>query len=367
MGHEVDFIRVGEKSRSGDAIALRFGNLHGQRDEQFIIVIDGGTQQSGEELVTHIEQHYGTDTVDLAISTHPDADHSVGLRVVLEKMKVKKLWMHKPWEHAEDIRELFLNPRLTDVSLRTTLQKSLDNARDLITIAREKNIPIEEPFSDDNLGIPGLWVLGPSREYYQSLLPHFRDTPEASAEPGLLRKTAQIVTEAVMRWLDETWDIETLIDPTEEENLRSAENNSSVILLVRTNDGKHMLFTGDAAVPALTLAADRAQALGFDLPNQIELVQIPHHGSRHNVGPTILDRILGPKRQQPANPKTATVSAAVEGEPKHPSKKVTNAFQRRGCVVQATQGKSKCLPHNAPPRAGWEAAQPLPFYEKVEE
>jgi beta-lactamase superfamily II metal-dependent hydrolase len=137
---------------------------------------------------------------------------------------------------------------------------------------------------------------------------------------------------------------------------------------VRTGDGKHILFTGDAGVPALTLAAERAEALGFHLPSQLELVQIPHHGSKHNVGPTILDRILGPKdQQQTALVRAAVVSAAPEGEPKHPSKRVTNAFHRRGAFVHATQGATKLHQHDAPPRNGWNDVPALPFYDRVEE
>jgi len=48
MAWEVDFLAVGEGEKSGDAIALRWGNLSGPRTEQTIFVIDGGTQDSGE-------------------------------------------------------------------------------------------------------------------------------------------------------------------------------------------------------------------------------------------------------------------------------------------------------------------------------
>jgi len=60
MSFEVDFLAVGEGAKSGDAIALHFGNFAGQRSDQTVIVIDGGTKDSGENLVTHIQKHYGT-------------------------------------------------------------------------------------------------------------------------------------------------------------------------------------------------------------------------------------------------------------------------------------------------------------------
>lgn len=89
MGYEIDFMPVGEGKRGGDAIALRYGNLQGDSSEQVIAVIDGGTKESGEQLVTHINKFYKTNRVDFAISTHLHADHSSGLAVVLEKWMLR--------------------------------------------------------------------------------------------------------------------------------------------------------------------------------------------------------------------------------------------------------------------------------------
>ena len=101
MGFEIDFLPVGDESQSGDAIALRFGNLFGDRSDQVVVVIDGGFKSTVGNLVNHIKQYYGTSKIDLVISTHPDADHMGGLEVVLEEMEVDCLWMHMPEEHTE--------------------------------------------------------------------------------------------------------------------------------------------------------------------------------------------------------------------------------------------------------------------------
>src|SRR4029077_11701446 len=95
-------------------------------------------------------------------------------------------------------------------------------------------------------------------------------------------------------------------------------------------------------------------------------IQIPHHGSKRNVGPNILDRIVGPKLMAQNLTKSAIVSAAPDGAPKHPSKRVVNAFMRRGANVLATQGKAIC--HRSPdaPNRGWFNAEPLPFYEQFD-
>jgi len=364
MGYDIDFLPVGNGLRSGDAIALRFGDLHGLRHQQLVVVIDGGTKDSGAEIVNLIRKHYATNQVDLVISTHPDADHASGLTVVLEEMEVQRLWMHLPWEHAEDIRALFRSGQITDTSLRESLKRALQNAHDLYELAIANGIPVEEPFSDSNLPFQdvGLRILSPSRAFYRALLPHFRETPAARQQLTGFQRLGAALTEAV-RWAAESVGIETLKDP--ELFATSAENNTSVILLL-TNEERHCLFTGDAGVEALSIAAHQAEQAGIALPT-LKVVQIPHHGSRHNVGPTVLDRILGP-RSQPQQTRFAVVSAAKDGAPKHPSRKVTNAFHRRGAwnSVYGTQGTSLHIGHNAPPRAGIPAV-PIPFHDKVEE
>ena len=54
------------------------------------------------------------------------------------------------------------------------------------------------------------------------------------------------------------------------------------------------MFTGDAGQPALRAAAQRLEAMGH-VPDvwPLRFVQASHHGSRRNVGPTVLDRLLG--------------------------------------------------------------------------
>ncbi len=77
MGYEIDFLAVGDGEKSGDAIAIRYGNLFGGREEQTVVVIDGGDRHSGDILVQHIATHFQTDRVDIAILTHPDSDHAL--------------------------------------------------------------------------------------------------------------------------------------------------------------------------------------------------------------------------------------------------------------------------------------------------
>lgn len=369
MPYEIDVLAVGEGERSGDAIAVRFGNLQGRPDEQAIIVIDGGTLDSGERLVNLIKTNYRTRRVPLVLSTHPDGDHSSGLTVVLEELDVGELWMHRPWDHSAEIKGWFADGTLSNDRLSNTLRKELENASDLDKIARRKGIPVFEPFSDNGINdrYSGVRILGPTRSYYESLLPHFRDTPDAKATfnafegfRSFYEGAAGVVTKVLERW-----GVETLKEPAEDAT--SAENNSSAILLL-TIDGRNLLFTADAGVPALTRAANYAQRVGIDLRTCV-FQTVPHHGSKRNVGPTILNRIVGPRLSGPPSSTnmTVVVSAAKEGEPKHPAAKVTNAYLRRGARVLATQGDNVLIRHETPPRPGYGPADPVPFKPEVEE
>jgi len=372
MAYEVDFLAVGEGERCGDAIALRFWTPNSPGSQQ-VWVIDGGTKESGKALVEHINRYYGTDRVDVVVSTHPDSDHASGLSVVLEEMKVGVLLMHQAWNHAEEIQHLFDDDRVTPSGIEERVWRALQDARELEKIATRKSIKIIEPFSDNGAGQlvsnGKAYVLSPSIAFYKEQLANFRCMPQVALQAQYWSPLAGLIeplkagAKGVARAL-ETWFEETLADP--EDDATSAENNSSVVLLFEL-DGNRLLFTADAGVPALTQAASRAEVLGIDL-RTVRFIQVPHHGSKRNVGPTILNRILGPIKSTESYDKTAYVSASEDGQPKHPAKKVVNAFKRRGANVFATQGKG--LWHHssdAPQRVGWSNATPLPFYEEVDE
>jgi beta-lactamase superfamily II metal-dependent hydrolase len=361
MGYEVDFLPVGDGEKCGDAIAMRFGNLLADPPQQTVVVIDGGFKTSGEAVVQHIRGYYKTEGVAAVIATHPDNDHTSGLEIVLNELKVANLVMHLPWNHTQDTSRLFEDDRVSDESVKRALRESLETARNLEKLAKQKSIRIVEPFA----GVTGfnkvMRVLGPTVDFYKSLLPGFRGTPEPRA--GVASKFAQFVQEAkeTVKKIAENWGLETLDDMGE----TSAENNSSAILLF-TVGSESLLFTGDAGIPALSEAVSSLQGEGFDF-STIKFVQVPHHGSRRNIGPTLLNTLIGAKTTQPISSKIAFASVSPDGAPKHPAKKVTNAFLRRGAPVHVTAGKTKRQSRNAPNRDGWVPSTALPFFNEVEE
>lgn len=59
------------------------------------MIIDAGFEDDGEALVEHVQRWYGGKTVDLAILTHPDADHIGGMGVVVQELDVGTLCVHR--------------------------------------------------------------------------------------------------------------------------------------------------------------------------------------------------------------------------------------------------------------------------------
>lgn len=360
MGFEVDFLPVGDGQRSGDAIAVRFGVPGAYK----VLVYDGGTKASGQLLVQHIRQHFGTERVDYLINSHPDGDHASGLSVVMEDLEVGELWMHRPWIYSDVIREYFDDQRMTDASLARRLQDKMSAAYRLEEIALNKGIPIMEPFAGEVIG--GLFhVLSPGANWYvHDLVPEFAKSPELKKSSASLESAGffSSLLEKVIQWVDEHWHVETL----REDVITSAENESSVVLFARFADAG-LLLTGDAGVRALGEAAAFAESLGFDLPTQATMVQVPHHGSRNNVSSSVMDRLFGkPLDVQPENPKRwACVSAATASET-HPRLVVVNAFIRRGFGVGQTKGEVKNFSRSMPLRGGWRPAELLKFSSKGE-
>lgn len=352
MAYEIEYIPVGDGEKGGDAIALRFGNLTGPRNKQSIVVIDGGFKESGEHLVKHIRSFYGTDYIDLVVSSHPDADHASGLSVVLENLNVGQLAMHRPWEHATEIKGFFKNGKITASGLEDRLEKSLQHASDLEALATKKGVEIVEPFQ----GITGfggvLQILGPSQEYYEALLANFKSTPEPIKSLGIFAPI-QKATSDVIKYIPDNWLIDLLKD---DEDTTSAENNTSTIMLFNV-DGHKLLFTGDAGKTALLNAIAYAEGIGTSLAG-MNFLDVPHHGSKRNLSSKILKKM---------NATTAIISAPADSK-KHPAKKVINALEKHGAAVYVNRIPNTLRHHyNAPARQNEISAIAEIFHPLVEE
>jgi beta-lactamase superfamily II metal-dependent hydrolase len=371
MHCEIEFMPVGDGSRAGDAIVVRYGDVNAYE----LMIVDGGTIDSGKLLVEHVQEQFGQNAViSHVVVTHADADHASGIREVLEGLPVRNLWIHMPWASAQASRPYFSDKRWTDDGLTNALIKEYDLITDIVTTASAKQVTINFPFAGSRIG--PFTVLSPTQQMYELLLPQFDRTPDPDqaalqaagwwlGKPPTRNAALALLERAaakIQSWFTESWTSERLKDGGQ----TSASNESSVVLYGDFSPGGRVLLTGDAGVVGLTLAAAYAQQLGFPL-QQFTFVQIPHHGSRRNVGPTILNRLLGPIQQEGTPPRYDPFVSAPKDDATHPRQMVLNAFMRRGARVVATQGIKKVHWGGFPARLGYSAAATMPFVSRVED
>jgi hypothetical protein len=279
-------------------------------------------------------------------------------------MYVRRVWTHVPWWHAEAILPHVQGSRWTVDGLIRRLKAEYDIINEIVASAGAKGIPVFEPFAGAAIG--PFTVLSPPRHIYPQLISHFPDTPRASgnisgfADQGILKAMLEALSKtAASIW--ESWGLERLRDGGE----TGARNESSVVLYGQFNGWKPILLTGDAGNLGLGWAASCAEARGLVLRN-FALVQAPHHGSRRNVGPTILNCLIGPVAPEGQIPHFTAVVSAPNDDSAHPRTIVINAFVRRDARVHGTQGVATCFGSGFPQRAGYGPATALSFSPVVE-
>ncbi len=273
--------------------------------------------------------------------------------------------MNRPWLYASSIIDDFRDKRITVDSLARHLREEYPILVEIEEIAEERGIDIHEAFQGEAWGV--FTILAPSKDRYLKLIPEFSRTPEQAeshhSHPvmprGLLAHATRSVGHGETR-VAERWDRETL-----EENVETSASNESSVVQMAQLDGECVLLTGDAGVAALGEAADFAETRTCALPG-IDFIQVPHHGSRHNVSPSTLDRWLGPRLPKGETRGTVAYVSAAKATETHPRKKVVNAFMRRGAKVYSTNGTSIRHKHEMPPREGWGPVNPLEFSEHGE-
>lgn len=340
--YEIDFLPVnsagGPGGKSGDAITARFTTPGGATA---VIVVDAGFTETGARLAQHVRDYYNTERVDLVISTHPDIDHLNGLAAVLEELDVDELLVAQPWNHHPDVARF----------------SNLEAIRDLVKVAAARRTRIREPFTGLSACSGAITVLGPTRDYYAQCVRQHLDE-EASG-------TSARLASAASAWATTQADVwnRGLVDLPEEtlgEDGDSGPRNNSSVITALSVDDRRILLTGDAGIDPLWSAANvYEQQFGSFATYPLTLFQAPHHGSRRNLSPSLLDRIIGP-RGAPHGETEAAISAA-DADPKHPSPKVTNALLRRGVESTVTGTRSVCWRSpDALPRPGWGPGTPVP-------
>lgn len=304
----VRFFHVGNETKGGDAILIE---LFDERNNPFVILIDGGYKDTGEKICQHMIAEYNDPVIHLMVNTHPDIDHTSGLKTILEndKIEVKRIVMNRPWKDAGLKPEHFKDGRITQNSLAERLRDEFAMADDIEGIAKRKNIPLGRAFQSCNLVSDVLTVLAPNETSYKKFLLSSEKTPETIVDE-LNKKSYKKV-----ELKEETYDGNGIIKWFDEEET-SEVNQTSLVLSLKIGK-EHFLLTGDAGKSTLISALDFYEKLYCsNSTSDFTVVQLPHHGSRKNINPAILKRL---------SPESYIISCPPNGMKEgHPSRRLIN-------------------------------------------
>lgn len=213
----------------GDAIYIRFPN-------QADMLVDGGPGRKVLDCLGKYMPFYDR-TIDLIILTHPQKDHLGGLVYVLQRYKVK-----------------YFNT----VPIKTEI-KVYQQLRDIL---ETNNIPVKFIDSKDqiNFGEVNLDILWPEESWMLTALGIDNRASLANLDPN------------------QDWGVFT-----------SQDLNMFSIYIQLNWHNFNLLLTGDGDEQVQDLM--KRTGIWETLPNRIEVLKVPHHGSRTGMTPDFIQQI----------------------------------------------------------------------------
>ena len=282
-------------ARQGDAIWVRWG-------EGRQLLVDMGTSGTGRALADRFRAlPEDQRAFELLVVTHVDTDHIGGVLTGLvdpaEPVPVTfaDVWFNG-WEHLNGLVPADERSALEPMGgvqgelLTTWLRDhAWNDAFGRAAVVRtDTTLPrVELP---DGLTIT---VLAPVQERLTELVPEWQLAVAAALEKGTLTDVSpglEPMGPSTAPTLESAVDLALLSeDPFKVDGSKA---NAASIALVLEHDGKRALLTGDATASEL-LGGLALLGAGERVP--LDLVKLPHHGSRNNVS-----RAAGPGRRLPA-------------------------------------------------------------------
>ena len=162
-----------------------------------LILVDAGNYKDGQNIINHIRKYYSNPIIDLAIVTHPDADHFGGFVKMLEKIKdaeddaipIKQFWLNNPQNHVKVTQ---VQNEIKETTLANRVARLFDQGEsNLLDLIESLRISISDKFAqpifykDKVTGIIvakpskerdflGLTIIGPTLGYFEKLAPNMR-------------------------------------------------------------------------------------------------------------------------------------------------------------------------------------------------
>ncbi|MGD2174727.1 MAG: hypothetical protein PVJ27_04930 [Candidatus Brocadiaceae bacterium] len=335
---QLDMLPVGDS----DAILLEVG----LSESPVVILIDGGRNwEDGDRVLRHLEEYYGG-RIDHLVLSNMDADHAEGLLHVAENLSTEQIgqaWIQDISRHGVDPdRAVALARRVREEAQSTAVRsmaehliRSVETTRQLVQTLQEKGVPVKGAFADRNNHIGPLEVLGPTEAFFEECVRFYDDVEmlHRVVEQGVSVRRRKAPgrgpahpDEVLAQAVDDPQTVQ----------------QASLILLLQY-EGDRYLFTGDAGRRAFSRVPDKGKM------RDLHWLQVPNHGSKHNLGPGLLDLF---------SPDLAYISCSGVGINPHPD--LLSALRNRGAVVYTTAGSGNIWHRrgDVPARPGYETRRP---------
>ncbi len=336
--YEIEMLDV----RAADAFII---HIVDESDNDHVILVDVGNYSDGERIINHLKEHYESPKIDLAILTHPDDDHYGGFFYLLEKLEEKSddaieiehFWIHDPGKHV-DVKDLKYGWQQANAKAEACSVLEYDGYN-LLRLIDEMKISREEPFAENKgnslFGDKDymLVVLGPTEQYYKTLVPQFRNGLKAK-ENGKDEDSSVILNDGKVF-------SQTLQDAGDDD---SKHNQSSLIFSFMPDGEKKYLFMGDAGEEAFNNIPESA----IEYAVNVNWLKVAHHGSKYNLSNAMINAI---------HPECAYISTEKIGN--YLSQAVVNALKKVGSSVYSTHKNGSMLHNKIVSRRGYSTAMPL--------
>lgn len=229
------------------------------------MLIDGGPNRKVLDCLGRHMPFYDR-TIDLVFLTHPQKDHFQGLISVLNRYQVKYF-------------------------VTVPIINDTDSFKELVEVISKKGVPVKSLFTGDEIhsGKVIIHIVWPQRIWLENQL----EAPFSDAAPFVKTKTGNSV------------DL----------------NTYSLYLHIQLGEFD-MLLTGDGDILTQKLIGERT-LMDF-VPSEIEVLKVPHHGSRTGILPEFVEHL------QPH----VSVIEVGKNSYGHPNHEVIKLLSRWGTVLR---------------------------------